>query len=205
MRYWLKPNKEFDLYTGCRRTGVVKTFFQMPLNEWICPDRFSGIASQSGGMSGLGDAYDDAVARGEQVFGYYYENGERKPMYYVDPSNPRVQEQLATPRAQELIRKTAAVRTYQQANISQLTSTQQAMVRDLMDRGVYRTVQEALDHVRQQLGLPPVDYSDAAIQRFFQQVESEQRGVTASNTLAWFTIGGAALLFGGALIYYLVR
>jgi len=43
MSYWMPPNQGFLPSTGCHSTGRVETFFQLPQNEWSCPNEYPGL------------------------------------------------------------------------------------------------------------------------------------------------------------------
>lgn len=195
--YWLPPNLEFQRMTDCHTTGRVDTFHQMPHTEWQCPNMYPGLPLDTRTHRyawWTGRGMGDDTEHNAQVAGRYFdpESGEWKTMWWADPNSPVLQEQLALPEVQEMRRKTAEARTRAQSSIRELDPTQQARVRDLLDQGAFRSVYDALDQVRSEVGMPPVDYSDIT-------------APTKSNTLAWTIIGGAALLFGGAGVYYWLK
>lgn len=187
--YWLPPNTFFRTMMGCQPTGRLEVFHQMPHAEWSCPNRYPQLPideehNRYAWWSGRG------LGEGPQQF------------FFTSPSNPILQEQLRTPEGQKLLRDTAAVRTMQQSAIFELPQEQQAEVRSLLERGVFRTVEEALDHVRRQFGMPPLDYSDVAVQQWVSTIEQQQQQASSRSTWSWVIIGGAALVFAGVAAYY---
>jgi hypothetical protein len=45
---YLPPGREFLPATGCRRTGRVVTFHQLPKSEWSCPNAYPTLPQHEG-------------------------------------------------------------------------------------------------------------------------------------------------------------